>query len=113
APCAGELDRIFRLESERTISEDWVVRYDNRFFQLESQSHHYAPSQSKVLVCEGRHGRMAIEYRGRALSWQEIAAPIRPPVAAAKPMAGRAIALCAKRKGVAPANRPWAEGARA
>jgi hypothetical protein len=32
APRAAELDRIFRLESERTISEDWVVRYDNRFF---------------------------------------------------------------------------------
>ncbi|HLB87953.1 MAG TPA: hypothetical protein VJK29_09900, partial [Terriglobales bacterium] len=30
APRAAELDRIFRLESERTISEDWVVRYDNR-----------------------------------------------------------------------------------
>ena len=112
APCAGELDRIFRLESERTISEDWVVRYDNRFFQLESQSHHYAPSQSKVLVCEGRHGHMAIEYRGRALSWQEIPAPSRPAVPAAKPMAERAIELCAKRKWVPPANHPWREAAR-
>src|SRR5256884_8039555 len=35
APRAAELDRIFRLESERTVSEDWVVRYDNRFFQLQ------------------------------------------------------------------------------
>ena len=34
APRATELDRIFRLESERTVSDDWVVRYDNRFFQL-------------------------------------------------------------------------------
>src|SRR2546429_3321345 len=32
APRAAELDRIFRLESQRTVSEDWVVRYDNRFF---------------------------------------------------------------------------------
>jgi hypothetical protein len=30
APRATELDRIFRLESERTVSDDWVVRYDNR-----------------------------------------------------------------------------------
>src|SRR5205807_6581842 len=30
APRAAELDQIFRLESERTISQDWVVRYDNR-----------------------------------------------------------------------------------
>src|SRR5207253_2211473 len=38
APRATELDKIFRLESVRTISDDWVVRYDNRFFQLERQS---------------------------------------------------------------------------
>ena len=31
-PCAAELERIFRLESERTVSDEWVVRYDNRFF---------------------------------------------------------------------------------
>src|SRR2546425_11525161 len=66
APRATELDRIFRLESERTISDDWVVRYDNRFFQLEPPSRHYAPAQGKVLVCEGQHGSIAIEYRGRA-----------------------------------------------
>jgi hypothetical protein len=51
-----------------TISEDWVVRYDNRFFQLEPQSRDYARAQNKALVCEGRQGNiMAIEYRGRAL----------------------------------------------
>jgi hypothetical protein len=47
------------LESERTIGEDWVVRYSNRFFQLEPQSRHYAPARDKVLVCEGRHGSLA------------------------------------------------------
>jgi hypothetical protein len=78
APRACELDQVFRLESERTVSADWVVRYDNRYFQLQPQSHHGAPSQSKVMVCEGRYGQLTIEYRGRAQSWQEIAAPSRP-----------------------------------
>jgi transposase len=27
------LDTVFRLQEDRTISNDWVVRYDNRFFQ--------------------------------------------------------------------------------
>src|SRR3989475_9505583 len=45
APRAAELDRIFRLESERTISNDGVVRYQNRWFQLEGQSRHSAPAQ--------------------------------------------------------------------
>src|SRR5262250_867711 len=62
-PCAAKLDKIFRLETERAISDDWVVRYDNRFFQLETQSQHYAPAHGKAVVCEGRHGRIAIEYR--------------------------------------------------
>ena len=70
--------RIFRLEKERTVSEDWVVRYDNRFFQLEPQSQSYAPTRSKVLVCEGRYGGLAIEYRGRPLRWREIDAPAKP-----------------------------------
>src|SRR5229473_3002489 len=65
-PQAAALDKIFRLESVRTISEDWVVRYDNRFFQLERQSQHYAPARSQVQVCEGREGTLAIEYRGRS-----------------------------------------------
>ena len=112
APRAAELDRIFRLESERTISEDWVVRYDNRFFQLEGQGRYYAPSRSKVLVCEGRHGHIGIEYRGRALRWQEIAAPLRPTVPEAKPVVERVTQSCAKRKWVPPANHPWREAVR-
>jgi len=114
APCAAELDRIFRLESERTISEDWVVRYDNRFFQLEPQSRHYAPAQGKVLVCEGRHGGLAIEYRGRTLRWQEIPAPARPSVLDAGPTSERKRipVSTAKRKWVPPADHPWREAAR-
>src|SRR5215467_8802781 len=80
APRAAELDHIFRLESERTVSTDWVVRYENRFFQLEPQSRNYAPARSQVLVCEGRHGAITIEYRGQTLRFREIPAPRKPPV---------------------------------
>jgi transposase len=114
APRAAELDRIFRLESERVISEDWVVRYDSRYFQLQPHSHHYAPAQSKVLVCEGRHGRLAIEYRGRALRWQEIPAPSKPSALEARPTGERkrVPTAIAKRKWVPPADHPWREAAR-
>ena len=89
------------------LSEDWVVRYDNR---LESQSGHYAPAQGKVLVCEGRYGNIAIEYRGRALRWQEIAAPCKPGVEVKR--ANQPVPPTAKRKWVPPANHPWREAAR-
>ena len=86
---ASELDRIFRVERERTQSAKtrWcVVRYENRFFQLERR--HYAPAESKVTVCEGRHGHITIEYRRWALPCREIAAPARPKESGVKP-AGR------------------------
>jgi len=115
APRAAELDRIFRLETERTISNDWVVRYQNRFFQLQPQSRRYAPAQGKVVICEGRHGSLAIEYRGRALRWQEIPAPAKPRVGEVKPAVERATPASlprAKRKWVPPADHPWREAAR-
>src|SRR6266568_4303589 len=115
APRTAELDRIFRLETERTISQDWVVRYQNRFFQLEPQSRHYAPAQDQVLVCEGRHGSIVIEYRDGALRWREIPAPAKPSVSHSRPVIERAAVLSpviTKRKWVPPANHPWREAAR-
>jgi len=111
APRAAELDGIFRLENERTIGNDWVVRYANHYFQLEPQSRHYAPARSKVLVCEGRHGGISIEYRGRALGWKQIAAPLKPAPRAEAAGARVAVAI-AKRKWAPPADHPWREAAR-
>jgi hypothetical protein len=105
APRAIELDRIFRLERERTISQDWVVRYENRFFQLESRSCGLA--EGKVMVCEGRHGGITIEYRGRALPCREIPAPVRPNEYAVKVVGERASRQPVKRKRVPAANHPW------
>jgi transposase len=72
APSAMELREVFRLESERVVSNDWVVRYDNRLFQVQAQSRKYAPAQGKVVVCQWQDGMIEIEYRGRQLPWKEI-----------------------------------------
>ena len=86
APSATELREVFRLESERMISNDWVVRYDNRFFQVQAQSRKYAPAQGKVMVCQWQEGTIEIEYRGRKLPWKEISsAPPRPSALVAPP----------------------------
>jgi hypothetical protein len=115
APCAAKLDRIFRLESERVISDDWVVRYDGRFFQLEPQSQNYAPARGKVVVCERPEGRVEIEYRGRAVPWREIPVPVRASVPEAKPAVDATKAPMrgiAKRKWVPPPDHPWRQAAR-
>jgi len=110
APCAAKLDKIFRLETERVIGDDWVVRYDSRFFQLEPQSRHYAPARGQVLVCEWPDGRLDIEYRGRAVPWREIPAPTKPSFREAIPVGSGTSSPApspAKRKWAPPANHPW------
>jgi transposase len=80
-PPAGELDQVFCLETERSISNDWVVRYENRYFQLERSSD-YPPRQARVTVCEWEDGRIEIRYKSKARSHREIEAP-RPQEQAA------------------------------
>lgn len=74
APRARELEQVFCLETERSISNDWVVRYENCYFQLERTSD-YPPRQAKVTVCEWENGRIEIRYKGKARPHREIAAP--------------------------------------
>lgn len=74
-PSARELEQVFCLETERSISNDWVVRYENRYFQLERTSD-YPPRQAKVTVCEWEEGRIEIRYKGKARSHREIEPPL-------------------------------------
>jgi transposase len=95
APSAVELREVFRLESERIIGNDWVVRCDNRLFQVQAQSRKYAPAQGKVVVCEWQDGTVEIEYRGRKLPWKEITNTPPQVLAELKPSPLFRVAACA------------------
>ena len=102
APGARQRREIFRLETERTLTNDWVVRHDNLLYQVEAQSRNYAPAKSKVMVCEWEDGKLEIRYRDRKLNWHLIPARPQPP----------AVARSKRRKpGTPPAvtmpNHPW------
>jgi hypothetical protein len=93
-PTARQLDEVFWLEEERVVSEDWVVRYNNRLLQLERQSQHWAPSKSRVRVRENEAGEVAICYRNQRLGFREL----------------KAASISAERwKGRCPGVHPWAE----
>ncbi len=77
APSRTALGKVFRLESQRVISNDWVVSYGGRRLQLERQSQRYAPTQAKVTLWEAEDGSLEVEYRGRRLEWKEIAPTTR------------------------------------
>jgi hypothetical protein len=63
-PTARELRQIFRLETERTISNDWVIRYEGRYLQLRPGQPRYGPTQSKALVCESEEGAIECTTAG-------------------------------------------------
>ena len=106
-PRAAELNDAFHLETERVIGNDWVVRHDNRYFQVKAQSRLYAPAKAKVMVCEWENGKLEIRYRGRAVAWDQIPAPIR--AREVKPVQ----AASRRNKTVTPkADHPWRHNSR-
>src|SRR5579872_5235625 len=79
APEGRKLREIFRLETERVLGNDWVVRYNNRFYQVERQSRNHAPAKRRVVVCEWEEGTVEIHYRGQKLRWHALEErPARP-----------------------------------
>jgi hypothetical protein len=101
-PRGVRLDQVFRLEDNRTVSNDWVVRYDNRFFQLERQSHR-PPARGTVVVCEDAAGNLEIRYRGRVMRWTAIP----PSVAAGPPAAVPTVSRSAIPRRAPRRNGPW------
>lgn len=101
-PPGLDLDQVFRLEEDRTLTNDWVVRYENRFFQVARQGRTYPPAQSTVRVCEYEDGHLEVWYRGRAVPHEEIPGPGRAP--AMKALPARIIPGHAHRPA---ADHPW------
>ena len=103
---AAELEEAFHLETERVIGNDWVVRHDNRYFQVKAQARQYAPAKGKVTVWEWEDGRLQIRYRGRAVAWEEIPGPV--PVQAVRASETKK----PKPRTAQAADHPWRQGYR-
>ena len=70
-PQGMDLRTVFCLEEQRTVGNDWVVRYKNRFFQIEAQSN-LPPVRRKVLVQEHLDGTIHLVYKERDVLFIEI-----------------------------------------
>ena len=110
SPGARKLAKILRLETERVLSNDWVVQHENRFYQVQRQSQHHAPAKGKVRVCEEEDGSLEIYYREQKLKWKEIAA--RPvPAKGGKATPARALPpTVLNRKWKPGPEHPWRRG---
>jgi hypothetical protein len=100
-----ELREVFRIETMRRISNDWVIRHNRRFLQLQPGQRRYGPTKSKAVVCESEDGTMEVRYRGERIGFKELKElpkKISPPVAPV----GRAILVKKEVK----KDHPWRQG---
>lgn len=69
-----DLRDVFCFEQTRTVSQDWVVRNDNHFYQLlrASEKGSLPRATSKVTVRTWLDGSVHILHRGRRLLFKEI-----------------------------------------
>jgi transposase len=72
-----DLEDVFCLEQERTVSQDWVVQYGARWMQIEAEP--YVAAGSKVVVRERRDGSLKLVCRTQTLRWHEIERPPGKP----------------------------------
>jgi transposase len=107
APSAAKLREIFRLETERWISNDWVVQYRGHFLQLKPQNKRYGPTQAQALVCEWEDGAVEVRYRGERIDYEDLV--VRPRVVPAAPREPRREPAKQVRSKPAP-DHPWRQG---
>lgn len=76
-----DLAAIFSIEEERTVTADWIVRFENRFFQLKPHNKRLR-GNGKVTVSRRLDSTLHFYFRDQELAWQEL--PERPQHVARK-----------------------------
>lgn len=72
----SELDRIFSIQSERTINNDYTVRFKCNYYQLDKIQPTTVCKRDKVIIEEHLNGELKIVVRNKNLSYVKL--PERP-----------------------------------
>jgi len=67
-----DLRTLFCFEDTRAVSNDWVVRYANRYFQLKRQKGVEIRANMKVTVAEWLDGSIHILSKNKELLYEEL-----------------------------------------
>ncbi len=113
-PHGVELDQVFRLETKRTVSNDWVVQHDTRLLQIDRRQRAHPPARSSVLVCDYEDGHLEVWYRDQRVRWTDITG-LHPRRVSGPPQAERPARSRTKTPGVTILRRrqnghPWHQG---
>jgi len=99
-PKGLDLKWVFCLEAERVVSNDLVVRFENRFLQLKAKRNQSLGAGARVTVQQGRGGELRVGFEGRTVGFEEID---RPPAKGRGEPQQRAVRQARKPA----ADHPW------
>lgn len=73
-PVGNDIDlrTIFCYEHKKVVSNDWVVRHNNRHFQILKDNKILPRPKSKVLLTEWLDGTIHINYKNKELNIKEL-----------------------------------------
>jgi helix-turn-helix protein len=97
-----DLPSIFCIQQQRSISKDWIVRFDNNYYQLKRMTR-YGPASGKVKVKRYLNGELHFVYRGKDMAFQLLTE--RPTASPKKKVSWQPKKL--KKKWVPPKDHPW------
>jgi hypothetical protein len=105
-PKGLELAEVFCFEVSRTLSNDWTIRQDNRYYQITEDNRPLPRPKEKVLVRRRLDGTLSLLHQGkplkfRALSLRDVerqSKAVRPP------------ASLRSARGSAKQGTPWRQG---
>jgi hypothetical protein len=109
-PQGLKLGEIFCFEKTATVTNEWTLRCEKRFYQILKHNEPMPRPRHKVTVRRLLDGSIQLLYRDKKLRFKEIAAP-EAPLRYSKPAAPRPLAPKKKHK-PAP-DHPWRNGPRA
>jgi len=78
-PAGTRLEQIFVWEETRVVSNDWTVRWHNRFFQIARRNEPLPRPRDKVIVRRLLDDTIQIVYRDTALRFKECDGPDTRP----------------------------------
>jgi transposase len=71
-PTQAQLDLLFTLQAQRTLSKNLELSYKNVIYQVQVSGQGYAMRQAKVTVCENEKHEVSLMYKGRLLTYTTL-----------------------------------------
>ena len=70
-----DLKGVFCLEAERVVSNDGVVRFENRFLQLKPERNQGLGAATRVTLEQTRDGELRVRFQGSTVPFDELPQP--------------------------------------